>query len=54
MFVFAVNDGHYHPGEHQRNDAIILAGIGWPIAAAIIVGGTVGEIISDVSPRKKE
>ena len=53
MFVFAVNDGHYHPGEHQRNDAIILAGIGWPIVAAIVVGSTVGDIISDVSQSRK-
>jgi hypothetical protein len=30
-----------------------LAGIGWPIVVAIVVGSTVGEIISDVSQGKK-
>jgi hypothetical protein len=53
MFVFAVVDGHHHPDEHPREDAIILAGIGWPIVAAIVVGSTIGEIMSDVSQGKK-
>jgi hypothetical protein len=53
MFVLAVCDGHHHPGETPRGDAIILVGIGWPIAAAIVLGSTVGEIISDVSQGKK-
>jgi hypothetical protein len=53
MFVLAVCDGHHHPGETPRGDAIMLVGIGWPIAAAIVLGSTVGEIISDVSQAKK-
>jgi hypothetical protein len=43
LFVFAANDGYYHPGQHPREGAIIMAAVGWPIVVAIAVGSTIGE-----------
>jgi len=47
VFVFAALDGHARPGENPREGTIILAAVGWPIVTAIVVGSTIGEIVSE-------
>jgi hypothetical protein len=41
-------DGYYHPGEDMRVGAILLVAAGWPVATAIVVGSTIGEIWHDI------
>jgi hypothetical protein len=51
-FVFAAVDGHARPGKHPREGAIIVAAVGWPIVTAIVVGSTIGEIVSETNQGK--
>ena len=46
MVVFAAIDGHARPGKNPREGTIVVAAVGWPIVAAIVVGSTIGEIVS--------
>ena len=52
MFVFAGVDGYYRPGKDMREGAIIVAAVGWPVVAAIVVGSTIGEIVSEIKQGK--
>jgi hypothetical protein len=36
----------------MREDAIIAAAVGWPITTAIILGSTLGEIVSEIKQGK--
>jgi hypothetical protein len=47
MFVLGVLEGYHRPDKDIRMGAIILYAVAWPIPTAIIVGSTVGEIVSD-------
>lgn len=52
MVVFAAADRSHRPGEELREGTIIVASVGWPIVTAIVVGTTMGDIISDMKPGK--
>lgn len=54
VFVFAVFDGHARPGKHPREGAIVVAAVGWPIVTAIVLGSTIGEIVSETKATKDE
>jgi hypothetical protein len=53
MLVFAAVDGYYRPGQNQREGAIIVAAVGWPIVTVIVVGSTIGEIVSETQQGKQ-
>ena len=47
-FVLAGMQAYRHPGkEEQGLGAAVLLGAVWPIAAAVMLGGCVGELASD-------
>jgi hypothetical protein len=52
VFVFAGVDGYYRPGGDMRYGAILVAAVGWPIVAAIVVGNTFGEGVHDMKQGK--
>jgi hypothetical protein len=52
LFVLAGVDGYYRPGQNPREGAIIVAAVGWPVTTAIVVGSTIGEIVSDIKQGK--
>ncbi len=52
MFVFAGLDGYKRPGQDLREGTIIVAAVGWPIITAIVVGSTVGEVVSEIRQGK--
>lgn len=48
LLVLAGVDGYFRPGQNPREGAIIVAAVGWPVTTAIVVGSTIGEIVSDI------
>ena len=52
LVLGGISDGYRHPGQDMRYGAIIVVAAGWPIATAVIVGSTIGEIASDIRQGK--
>ena len=45
MVFFAGLDAYRRPGEDAHLATILVASAGWPIFAALVVGGTLGDAV---------
>ena len=45
MVFFAGFDAYRRPGEQANLATILVASAGWPIFAALVVGGTLGDVV---------
>jgi hypothetical protein len=44
VFVLSARDAYKHPTNDLRTGAVIVVAAVWPVALAIVVGWTVGEV----------
>ena len=54
MFVFAAIDGYNRPGQDPRFGAILITAAVWPVFAAIVVGGSIGDVTRQRNDGKLE
>jgi hypothetical protein len=52
LLLLAGMDAYHRPGKELREGALILMAAFWPVAAAIVVGSTVGEIVWETKQKK--
>jgi hypothetical protein len=48
VVFFAGLDAYRRPGEEAHLATILVASVGWPVFAALVVGGVVGDVVHDV------
>lgn len=49
LVIGGVVDGYKRPGQDMRMGAIVIVAAAWPVVTAVVVGSTVGEIVSDIN-----
>lgn len=47
MAFFAGVDAYKRPGGDTHFATILVASAGWPVFAALVVGGTIGDVVHD-------
>ncbi|OPZ00021.1 hypothetical protein A5906_24125 [Bradyrhizobium sacchari] len=46
-FALTAMQSYSRPGQDQRTAAVIAMAAVWPITAAVVLGGSIGEVASD-------
>ncbi|MDA9436064.1 hypothetical protein [Bradyrhizobium sp. CCBAU 51627] len=52
VVFFAVLDAYRWPGEDAHLATILVASAGWPVFAALVVGGAIGDVVHGMKSGK--